>query len=125
MYKTWTIILTIYILEIPQYEDLEHGPGCGSLSLDEHECRIALKKLGYNDQLEKGNWDHGPPGCYVGHQDDGWKYSYFSTVSVGTTGKTGPGSYRSICKKGNYDLTLTNIQSSLQKTIAHYALYHF
>ena len=80
-----------------EYDVLDNGPGCGALSLDENECKIAITKLGYNLPVQKGHWNHAPPGCFVGHPVDGWEHSYFNTIAVGTTGRM---IYKSICKKG-------------------------
>ena len=80
-----------------QYEAIDNGPGCGSLSLNENECRTAAASLGYTGVMIKGNWGHSPYGCHVAHPSDGWKYTHFNENQRGQTGRN---IYRSICKIG-------------------------
>merc|ERR1739848_842827 len=59
-------------------------------------CAAAAEALGYAGAVEVGVWAHGPRGCFVGHQSDGWINTYFSSIPVDEQ-STGNADYRSIC----------------------------
>ena len=78
------------------YEAMNNDRGCGSQPLNEDECKLAAKQLGYNEKVSVGRYVTSY-GCFVGHVDDGWKFTYFN---LDKDGKIGNPRYKSLCRKG-------------------------
>lgn len=92
----FSLWLTLCLNVAPQnvYVDVDNGPGCGNLTVPQHECLQAIQALGYSDQsLQVGSWSWAPYGCLVGHPADSWQYAYWNSQN----GQTGRDIYRSIC----------------------------
>ena len=81
---------------IDGYVALPNGPGCASTGdAKKEECLFVAKALGYSaETLQSGDWGHAPVGCFVGHNDNGWAWTYFNEATAGTHGSE---RYRSIC----------------------------
>jgi len=84
-----------------RYVVKKNGPKCSDIGLGDittaEECKMAAQVLGlYKDnRVGQGSWGHAPLGCFQGHPNDGFKFTYFNSRS----GKTGRSAYRSICRK--------------------------
>ena len=86
----------ISIYKIAYWRTRDNGPGC---QLNEEvtnigDCAKAAKHLGYSGDVRSSNYNHAPKGCFVGHKNDNWKYTYLNNIN----GQTGDEQYRSICK---------------------------
>ena len=99
-----------------EYEALEDGPGCADgRDVKRENCKRAAEKLGYTGTFAIGDWNHGPPGCFVGHPYDNWEYVYFNIIETG--GSVGKSEYKSICKKkedGKYLISKYQLYMSKQ-----------
>ena len=84
--------------ENDDYQAKADGPGCADgRDVEKENCKRAAEKLGFTGIFETGNWNHAPPGCFVGHPKDSWAYVYFNDIETG--GSVGKSEYKSICKK--------------------------
>ena len=76
------------------------GIGCGDKGLSFEECKQAVKLLGYNPDVSRGQFPDMPEGCVIGTDADSSSLNHYTTSFYNLVRGVSSDHYKSICFEG-------------------------